>query len=90
MVCYAEIQIERNGVDVPCTVKARYIPAEPERGPSYASGGEPAVPAGWDILDARLADGTDIELSVAEVMDANDKLFDELAAQPGRVDCEVE
>ena len=90
MTCYAEIFIDQNGADVPCTVKARHIPAEPERGPSYASGGEPGVPAGWDILDARLADGTDIELSVAEQMDANDKLWDELNAQPGRVDCEVE
>jgi hypothetical protein len=90
MTCYCEIFIERNGADVPVTVKARYIPAEPERGPSYASGGEPAVPAGWDILDARLADGSDIELSVAEVMDANNALFDELNAQPGRGDCELE
>jgi hypothetical protein len=90
MNCECEIQIERNGVDVPCTVKARHIPAQPEIRYLPDGSGQQGAPAGWDILDARLADGSDIELSVAEVMDANDKLWDEKNAQPGRVDCELE
>ena len=91
MTCYAEIFIERNGVDVPCTVKARHIPAQPEIRYLPDGSGQQGAPAGWDIQAARLVSGESVELSVAEIAQANDALFDELNAQPaGRGDCELE
>jgi hypothetical protein len=90
MTCYCEIFIDRNGVDVPCMVKARYIPAQPEIRYLPDGSGQEGAPAGWDIQAARLVNGESVELSVAEIALANDALWDELAAQPGRVDCELE
>lgn len=44
--------IQYQGVEI----EYDYVPAEAERGPSYDSGGEPAIPARLEIIGAEVVD----------------------------------
>jgi hypothetical protein len=45
-----EIAMCGKSVELVARIKFKYQPGEPEQGPSYASGGQPAEPASCEVL----------------------------------------
>ena len=55
--------------DLTVEVEYDYFPGEKEQGPTYSSGGEPAVPAEIDIVDILVGDISVMEALMDEVID---------------------
>ena len=67
-----QVEVEYT-IEVELTVKCSVSPGEPERGPSYASGGEPGDPGEVEILSAKM-DGLDLKalLSADDIQQIED------------------
>ena len=70
----------RNEREVPVEVTYSVTPGAPERGPTYACGGQPAEDGEVEVTDAKLADG---EADLTE--DEWDSLYDQACARALRV-----
>ena len=60
-------------LDETLTITGYYHPGEPERGPTYECGGEPAVPAYWDDVHV-VVDGIAMTMTPEVVRWAIEKL----------------
>jgi hypothetical protein len=56
-------------------------PAQPARGPSYASGGDPAEPAELEILDITYDNGEPIQEELYQRVMDDDYVYDYLGAE---------